>query len=287
MAAPRVNPVPELGPDDVAALDAELRLRLGSGLESALADRDPVTWRAMGPTMRWTRRGVALLGLALPTFPGAKEALRYAGICERYRGALEARGVRALPGRLALSPGPGRISGWWVCHAPPEGQSLPTLLRRASQDEARVILESLVERLLTTIQPSLGLDGRLEAWAIRDGELWALTTGEPLLRDDAGRDLLDPEARLAWLPGISRPLLRAIDRAALDRCFHPRGALADLLVDVRALAGGRWRHELTEQVRCALHDPIDEAELGALERERQQQEALRDPLCRWMARLTR
>lgn len=287
MAAPRSNNVPELGPEDVAALDAELRLRLGSGLESALSDRDPVTWRAMGPRMRWVRRGVPLLGLALPAFPSAKEALRYAGTCEAYRAALEAKGVRALPGRLALSPGSGRITGWWVCHAPPEAQSLPNLLRRASQDEARVILESIVERLLTTIQPSLGLDGRLDAWAIRDGELWALTTGEPLLRDDAGRDLLDPEARLAWLPGVSRPFLRAIDRAALERCFHPRGALADLLVDVRALAGGRWRHELTEQARCALQDPFDEAELVALERERQQAEALRDPLCRWMARLTR
>lgn len=195
----------------------------------------------------------------LPPFATSHAADSYAATVERYLTEITQRGIDVVDTTVRRVAGAdGRTVLYCVQPVLP-ADALAVAVARGDPDLGRTLLERIVDLVLDSVDDRFGLDAQLSNWAVVDGRVVYLDVTTPLLRDDAGTDLLDTDVFLASLPWIMRPMVaRFVVPGILDRYHDPRVVVLDLaanlvrerlddLVPVVVDASG-------ERIAPALHD---------------------------------
>jgi len=155
----------------------------------------------------------------LPPFPpGAID--RYRAACTAYLVALGERGIRTATSTI---------------DQPIEDRLLAEHLRGADPDEAAAIARRLVSVIANAIDSRLGLDAQISNWALDtdDGFVYIDVT-TPLIRDEAGDEMLDTDLFLASLPAFLRPgVRRFLLPEILGHYYDARAALLDLIGNLK------------------------------------------------------
>ena len=92
----------------------------------------------------------------------------------------------------------------------------------------------LISTMIASIDEKLGVDSQLANWIVEDdGSLSYLDVTTPLMKDDAGKTMLDLELFMASLPWALRaPSKRFAIDEAIDNFHHPRTAVIDLAANL-------------------------------------------------------
>jgi Family of unknown function (DUF6206) len=178
----------------------------------------------------------------LPPFGSVAAADSYEALFNEYLAALSSGGVRLVPSVLQrLDRGDGTVVGYCVQPVFPAEQLAVSVLGRSDDKRALDLFDAVLQRILTTVSPRVGLDSQLSNWMVEDGEMLFLDVTTPMLRDAAGKDRLDTELFLAAVPPPIRPLFRRfLVRQVLDSYHDPRGVVRDLLANL--IKEGQERH---------------------------------------------
>ena len=199
----------------------------------------------------------------LPPFPGAASLQAYRACLTDYLAALAGRGLRVAPTALLHVERPGGgLSAYCVQAALPPGSLLPAILAGAGEDRARALFGRLLEAVLASVGPGLGLDGQVSNWAWVDGELCYLDVTTPLLRDGGGAERLDTGLFLASLPWALRaPVRRFLLRDILDKYYRPRGVVLDALANLLKERLDRWLPAFLEEANARLQPALSGEEV--------------------------
>jgi Family of unknown function (DUF6206) len=169
----------------------------------------------------------------LPPFATGDAAGRYAATIDRYVGELRRRGVDVLDTdvrRIAGAPIGGRETTVVYCVQPvlpPRTQAVDVACD--DPDGAPTLLADIVEVVLSTVDPTAGLDAQLSNWAVVDGRLTYFDVTTPLLRRPDGTTELDTEVFLASMPWALRPPVRRfVVPGIIERYHDPRTVALDL-----------------------------------------------------------
>jgi hypothetical protein len=199
----------------------------------------------------------------LPLFDTAARLEAYREVFASYLEALGAAGVRVVPSRLESTPAAdGRIAAW--CLQPLLDPKTLATRRLKTEDEegSRQLISRIAEQILAAVGPHLGLDGQLSNWAVADDEVLYFDVTTPMMRDRAGRELVDFDLFIASLPWALHGLVRRyVLGMILDTYYRPREVLRDLIANF-IKEGVAERIPLALGVVNQLVEPaIDEAEL--------------------------
>ncbi len=168
----------------------------------------------------------------LPPFPpGAID--RYRAACTAYLVALGERGIRTATSTIEIVETHGDPVIY--CVQPIEDRLLAEHLRGADPDEAAAIARRLVSVIANAIDSRLGLDAQISNWALDtdDGFVYIDVT-TPLIRDEAGDEMLDTDLFLASLPAFLRPgVRRFLLPEILGHYYDARAALLDLIGNLK------------------------------------------------------
>ncbi|MEA3502499.1 MAG: DUF6206 family protein [Actinomycetota bacterium] len=168
----------------------------------------------------------------LPPFP--QHAIGpYREACTAYLVALGERGIRTASSTIEIVTTRGDPVIY--CIQPIEDRLLVDHLRTVDQDEARALAHSLVSIIADVIDERLGLDAQISNWALDtdDGFVYIDVT-TPLIRDEAGNEMLDTDLFLASLPAFLRPAVRHfVLPEILSHYYNDRAALLDLIGNLK------------------------------------------------------
>ncbi len=169
----------------------------------------------------------------LPPFPDREALAAYRQCFEGYLRELTGRGVVVLPSSVLCMEMPGDDGAVTAYCVQPlvEGPDLgPSLLAASDEGEGRLLFEEITAAVRGCVGPTVGLDGQLSNWVQVGESLAYVDVTTPLLRDAAGRELLDTGLFLASLPWTLRGLVRRFALSSiLDKYYDPRAVLLDLL----------------------------------------------------------
>jgi hypothetical protein len=197
----------------------------------------------------------------LPVFESRERCDAYGRTFRSYLNALQERGVVVLESEFRAvktdSDGRRRWAAYVVQPCLEKDRLMVERLRSASEEEARSLFESVVDRIAGAVGPMVGMDAQLSNWALGDGEasgkgspstLLYFDVSTPLLRDESGNHLLDVDVFLASLPGIARGFVRRFMVRDILDIYHD---LRTVLLDV---AANLYKDDLDEMVPlfCAV-----------------------------------
>jgi hypothetical protein len=216
---------PVLSDADLAALDAAVKeCRPGANHKVKIIGRGRVSL-----VIEWQG---SMVVKPLPLFPSRRALDDYSSLWEKQFSILAAANVGVLATRLQVrAEKNGAWAGYLIQPRAAAEQLLPQFLRSVSAAEAVEILVVLASHLKTVVSPRFGLDGDITNWCVDpNGQLLLLDSSTPLLRDEAGRGLLDLDLFLASMPRALRwPLRRFVVPRLVDRFFETRRLLIDIL----------------------------------------------------------
>lgn len=198
----------------------------------------------------------------LPPFPTAKAYDAYATTFERYLTDLRDAGCTVVESVLRRTDNPdGTFTAWCVQPLFDPSTFLPSSLR---EDGAEARLRTVIERIVSTINPRLGLDAQASNWVWADGELAYLDVTTPMLRDALGGEQLDADLFLASLPwavrgGVRHFLLGSI----LDKYYDPRGALVDFAGNLLKEGLDELMGPMLSMANEVVDRPIERSEVDA------------------------
>jgi hypothetical protein len=178
----------------------------------------------------------------LPVFRSEAAVEIYRQGFEQYLARLVRSGVDVVESHLVVFPrGPERLTVYCLQPGLDPGGFVVRLLRQADREQALALWDALLERMLGAVGPRLGLDGQASNWVQHEGRLLYLDVTTPLIRDAAGREVLDTELFLASLPWALRGLVRRFFLAdILDKYYEPRGVIVDLIGNLIKEGLRRW-----------------------------------------------
>ena len=205
----------------------------------------------------------------LPPFDDSARAEAYGGLLRRYIELLSEAGVRCVESELqSCERADGRVSAYVVQPRLDASSMLPACLLRAAPDEALELFRQIVRHVHDFVTPRTGLDVQLSNWAVDgEGRVALLDVTTPLLRDENGRDQLDTELFVAVLPSAVRGVVRRFyAKNLLDRFFHPRGVILDLLGNAPNSGLARFREPFLAEANRRLDVPIAMREVRAYHR---------------------
>ncbi len=245
---------------DVDALEARLDAALRRGDAAGL---DILGYGEISSVLRWSVDGALVACKRLPLFDRAARVDAYAACFGDYLAALTAAGVDVLPSRLyQVDRDDGTIAVHCVQPMLAPGQLATDVMRAADRAGQRDLATVIVDRILATVGPRLGLDGQLSNWAMVDGGLRYLDVTTPMLRDDDGRDRLDADLFLASLPWALRGLThRFLLRDLLAKYYQPRAVVLDLLGNLHKERLSAELPALTAVVGARVTPPLERAEI--------------------------
>lgn len=166
----------------------------------------------------------------LPPFSSADAVERYRVVFRQYLDALAASGVRVVDSEVLAAERANGMGLYCVQPLLPRAALLELHLQSIDAREAVVVFNMLLDRILGSVGPRLGIDGQLPNWVWVDGEPQFLDVTTPMLRDDDGREQLDIDMFLASLPWLIRGLVKRFTiKDILDKYYQPRGVVLDLL----------------------------------------------------------
>lgn len=229
-----------MGESDDAALQEALG-ELEARVQRALArpSHEQLDVIGVGEISPVLRLGLGERGYAakrLPRFADAPSLERYVETFDAYRGALEQVGVHALESRVIVaSRQRDGLSAYCVQPLLEASTLCVDRLRRMDATTARSFGGRLFDLVAGAVSDRLGLDAQLSNWFMRSApdeppEFGYLDLTTPLMRNEAGEELLDTELFLASLPALLRPLVRRFMlRDILANYYDLRSVLRDLL----------------------------------------------------------
>jgi hypothetical protein len=250
---------PTIDGAQLAELEGLVRRALGSGSTDGLGvlGYGEITlvlgWPAVHPRVACKR---------LPVFDDERRARAYGSLIHEYVGELKTRGIRVLPTEWRTTPTDGaRVAGYVVQPVLPPDSLAPRLVADDGAG-APELLASIVEQIVSVVDPRIGLDAQLSNWAVLDGELHYFDVTTPLLADATGRTRLDLDLLTSPLPAAIRPIVRRAVAPGLVAAYHrPRDVAVDL---VGNLLKERLEHAVTpaiERANARLSPPITRTEI--------------------------
>ena len=168
----------------------------------------------------------------LPPFP-ADAIDRYRTACTTYLVTLGERGIRTASSTIEVVPTDHDPVVY--CIQPLEDRLLVDYLRDADRDEVAAIARRLVAVITSAIDGQLGLDAQISNWALDPDDAFVyVDVTTPLIRDDAGEEMLDTDLFLASLPAFLRPgVRRFLLPEILSHYYDARAALLDLVGNLK------------------------------------------------------
>jgi Family of unknown function (DUF6206) len=167
----------------------------------------------------------------LPLFRDARDWESYQQVFAEYLATLESKGIRPLASTLQTVPRPDRaLSAWCVQPRLASAGLLSKHFHSASESEALDLFERVLGAIVSSVGPTVGLDGQLSNWILAGGELRYLDVTTPMLRTRAGAERMPIAVFLASLPWALRPAVRRFMlRDILNKYYDPRGVVLDVL----------------------------------------------------------
>ncbi len=201
----------------------------------------------------------------LPPFEGLLRFESYRGLFEEYLERLEAAGLNVLPSALrALDPGGGSLVAYCIQPIVEADRLGPKVLAGLDSEAAAAHFASLLDQVLGTVEPTVGLDAQLANWLLRDDGWAYLDVTTPLLRDTAGRDRLDADLYLAMLPFALRAIVRRFLLHGITRTyFEPRRVVMDFLANLHKERLERHLPAFLEIANRHLEPPFTAREVRA------------------------
>lgn len=229
---------------DVAALEAVVVDALASGDESGL---HVLGYGEISSVVAWPGADGPFACKRLPIFDSEAHFAAYHVLFDEYLDALRATGVVVHESRLETVERPGgRVVAYCIQPVLPRDSLAPKLLAAGDPTTLDRVVGAIVERIRSTIRPTLGVDAQLSNWAEVGDDVVYLDVTTPLLRDEHGNDRLDTELFMASLPAVFRPVVRRfLLDSILDPYYVPRRAALDL-------AGNLQKEGLGEHVPAVV-----------------------------------
>ena len=216
---------------DVTALDDAVSRALATHDESKL---HVLGYGEISSVVAWPEENGPYACKRLPMFDDIAHFEAYRTLFDDYVVALRGTGVVVHESRLVTVTQPaGALVAYCIQPVLPPESLAPAQLRDLDDARRGALLTAIVDRIATTVRPTLGIDAQLSNWASVDGELVYLDVTTPLLRDD-GKDRLDTELFMASLPAAFRPIVRRfLLDGILDPYYSPRRAALDVTGNLR------------------------------------------------------
>ena len=203
----------------------------------------------------------------LPPVGDASRLAAYGALLERYVGELGALGVPVVDTAWRMVSEGDQHVGYIVQRLVPADTLLPGVLRRGTVAQAVAVLEVVLDHVDRCVDAGVGIDPQLSNWSIEDGAPLLLDVTTPMLRDEAGRDLLDTEIFVAMLPVLVRWIVRRFLVAdILDKNFERRGALLDLIGNIENYGLKHLTEAFLPVVNARLEAPLTLAEIARYRR---------------------
>ncbi len=197
----------------------------------------------------------------LPPFPeGAID--RYRAACTAYLVALGERGIRTATSTIEIVETHGHPVIY--CVQPIEDRLLTDHLRDADSEELATIARHLVSVIADAIDSQLGLDAQISNWALdADDDFVYIDVTTPLIRDEAGREMLDTDLFLASLPAFLRPgVRRFLLPEILGHYYDARAALLDLIGNLKKERLDSAIPAFLEEANRVVDPPITDTDIS-------------------------
>jgi len=197
----------------------------------------------------------------LPPFPdGAID--RYRSACTAYLAALGERGIRTATSTIEVVET--HDDSVVYCVQPIEDRLLVDHLRSVDSDEAASIARRLVSVISKAIDSRLGLDAQISNWALdTDDDFVYIDVTTPLIRDEAGNEMLDTDLFLVSLPAFLRPgVRRFLLPEILGHYYDPRAALLDLTGNLKKERLDSAIPAFLEEANRVVDPPVTQKEIS-------------------------
>ncbi|MGZ5356760.1 MAG: DUF6206 family protein [Solirubrobacterales bacterium] len=247
--------------------DAELvRLEelVASSFASGRTDELPVLgYGEISLVLGWPPERPAFACKRLPPFPSAERFAAYRATLEDYLAALAAAGVRVVDTRLrGVEGADGGVAGYVVQPVLPQGDLVPTVLRRSDPGQGHPLVEAVVGTTASAVGPHLGLDAQLSNWTWRGGELVYIDVSTPLIWSAEGRSRLDLDLLARAYPAALRPPLRRfVAPGILDTYRDLRRVFLDLAGNMLKERLDPWLPAFLAEANGRIDEPIGAEEV--------------------------
>ncbi|MGZ5335203.1 MAG: DUF6206 family protein [Solirubrobacterales bacterium] len=251
---------PELSDAELARLE-EL---VASSFASGRTDELPVLgYGEISLVLGWPPERPAFACKRLPPFPSAERFAAYRATLEDYLAALAAAGVRVVETRLrGVEGADGSVAGYVVQPVLPQGDLVPTVLRRSDPGQGHPLVEAVVGTTASAVGPHLGLDAQLSNWTWRGGELVYIDVSTPLIWSAEGRSRLDLDLLARAYPAALRPPLRRfVAPGILDTYRDLRRVFLDLAGNMLKERLDAWLPAFLAEANGRIDEPIGAEEV--------------------------
>jgi len=251
--------LPTIDDTQLAELEGQVLRALRSGSTEGLA---VLGYGEITLVLGWPAEHPRVACKRLPAFDDGGRARSYGSLIDEYVGELAARGVNVLPTEWRTTPAAGgHVAGYVLQPVLPAEVLAPRLVADGGTGAA-ALLASIIDQIVSVVDPRIGLDAQLSNWAVIDGELHYFDVTTPLLSDATGRTRLDLDLLTSPLPSAIRGIVRRAVAPGLIAAYHrPRDVAVDLIGN---LLKERLEHAVTpaiEQANARLSPPITRTEV--------------------------
>jgi len=217
--------------DELATLEASFQQALRTGDASGLT---VLGYGEISTVVALSTRSGRWACKRLPPFDGPGRVDAYREQFGLYLGRLAEAGVQVVESRLQTTPAEGGRTAVFCIQPILDADHLgDRALARMEEPEAVRWFERILQRTLAVVDERTGFDAQISNWWFDGDEPVYLDVTTPLMRDEAGRDLLDVGLFLAQLPWLLRGVVRVfLVRGILDTYQNPRGVVVDLLANL-------------------------------------------------------
>ncbi|HQR28321.1 MAG TPA: DUF6206 family protein [Nocardioides sp.] len=231
---------------ELAALEARVHEALVQGEAGTL----PVLgYGEITLVLGWPPEAPTAACKRLPVFADATRAEAYGTLVTEYVEHLRAGGLDVLPTSWHTVPAAhGTVAGYVVQPVLPEATLVPRVLAD-TPEQARAVLDAVLDAVDAVVDPSCGLDAQLSNWAWRDSRLTYFDVTTPMLSDAAGRTRLDLAHMGTPLPAPLRPVLARFAFPGIVAAYHDRRTVVVDLVG--NLLKERLDHVVDEAIAAA------------------------------------
>lgn len=205
----------------------------------------------------WPTRNPTAACKRLPPFRSEHDAETYRGLFDAYLDVLSARGVTTVPSEFRLHPGTEGTVAYVVQPVLDPGTLGPELLRGLEPDPEHILVQGIIEAVLSVCDTTTGLDAQLSNWALVDDRVVYLDVTTPMTFDTGGLPLLDMGVFLAAYPWALRGLIgRFVAPGVIGAYRDPRHVLVDLAANLLKERLDDWVPAVVEASNRRPIDPI-------------------------------
>jgi hypothetical protein len=250
-----------LATEDLAAVNAAIETMLTTGRREGL---ELIGAGEISCVVGW--QGFACK--RLPPFDSAARVEAYGALLARYLEALRGCGVEVVDTAFQSLERDGKWIAYIVQPRVPADWWLPARMRAASEAGAVALVRPILDHVQACEAAGVGIDAQVTNWSVRDGVPLYLDVTTPMLRDEAGRDLLDTEIFVATLPLVVRAIVRRfLVGDLLNRFFNRRETFLDLVSNIANAGLAHLTEPLLAEVNTRLDTPLAMKDVTAYRRQ--------------------